>query len=129
MLHVFLAKLVSGKNLASAGVLLRTSPTGAGKRDSPPCVQVSFRRKSSTPLQPVFSIIVPTHNRLNELGNCLRALARQRFPLSQFEVIVVDDGGSLPAGELEQAFSDALKLQVISQPRSGPATARNRGAQ
>jgi glycosyltransferase involved in cell wall biosynthesis len=80
-------------------------------------------------LQPVFSIIVPTHNRPNELGNCLRALTRQRFPRHQFEVIVIDDGGTLPAGTMEQAFSDKLELQVIAQPQSGPATARNRGAQ
>ena len=35
----------------------------------------------------------------------------------------------MPDRALEKTFSGALKLRVISQPRSCPATARNRGAQ
>ena len=58
-----------------------------------------------------------------------KTVIRQRLPLSQFEGIVDDDGGSLPAGSREKAVSGALRLQPIFQPRSAPATARNRGAQ
>lgn len=68
-----------------------------------------------------FSVIVPTHNRPQQLCNCLAALARQDFPRDQFEVIVVDDGSEPPA-----AVGPGVTL--LRQPNAGPATARNAGA-
>ena len=41
-----------------------------------------------------FSIIIPTYNRLGILEKCLRALESQTYeqPITEYEVIVVDDG-------------------------------------
>ncbi len=43
---------------------------------------------------PAVSVIVPTFNRPNELRRLLTALARQEG--ASFEVVIVDDGGSIP---------------------------------
>lgn len=75
-----------------------------------------------------FSVVIPTYNRGTALRNCLDALARQQYPRDDFEVIVVNDGGSECLTELEQLFQDRLNCTVLHQPRSGPATARNYGA-
>lgn len=75
-----------------------------------------------------FSIIIPTYRRPGRLEACLRALARQDYPLQQFEVIVADDGG----GGIEKLRDFGARsfpfCTFLSQPRSGPASARNLGA-
>ena len=42
------------------------------------------------------SVVIPTYNRLPILEKCLRALERQRLaaPISDYEVVVVDDGST-----------------------------------
>ena len=45
---------------------------------------------------PSISVIIPTYNRPRQLAMCLGALEGVDFPREQFEVIVVDDGGSVP---------------------------------
>jgi GT2 family glycosyltransferase len=84
------------------------------------------------PVQPLklpVSVVIPTHNRLPVLRKCLAALAVQRYPSECMEVIVVADGCS---DGTERALEDAefpFALRVLSQPASGAAAARNRGAQ
>lgn len=77
----------------------------------------------------LFSVIISTYQRkTSHLEDTLRALAKQDFPVSQFEVIVVDDGSVRPPVGITGKFRDVLNLVFLKQPRSGPATARNRGA-
>lgn len=76
-----------------------------------------------------FSVIIPTYRRPVELKACLGALAREDYPPDQFEVIVCDDGGG-GLEELQGFCAKAFTRCVfVSQPRSGPAAARNLGAQ
>ena len=49
------------------------------------------------------------------------------YPRSDFEVIVVDDGQSVPE-ELIAPFKERLDVTVCAQAHAGPATARNNGA-
>lgn len=79
-------------------------------------------------MRPVFSVVIPTHNRREALRGCLRALTLQQFPQDSFEVIVVDDGGSQPVEDVMQGFHGQLNWRLQRQERSGPATARNLGA-
>jgi len=75
------------------------------------------------------SVIIPTHNRLPYLQKCLSGLADQQDVLERLEVIVVADGCS---DGTEAALSDALypfKTKVLTEPGSGAAAARNRGAE
>lgn len=77
---------------------------------------------------PRFSIVIPTHNRPEQLTACLRACARLDYPRDRFEVIVVDDGGEKPLDEVVASFHGTLTLTLLRQENAGPAAARNRGA-
>jgi lipopolysaccharide/colanic/teichoic acid biosynthesis glycosyltransferase/glycosyltransferase involved in cell wall biosynthesis len=74
--------------------------------------------------RPRVSVVVPAYNGAETLPLCLTALARQDFPSSEYEVIVVDDGSI----DGTVSVARAAGVQVISQPHAGPAAARNRGA-
>ncbi len=80
-------------------------------------------------MNPLFSIIVPTYSRPQALSACLRALAELDHPHEQYEVIVVDDGSSVPLQEVVAPFQRQLTLTLIRQSNAGPAAARNAGAQ
>lgn len=81
---------------------------------------------------PIISVIVPTYDRPQALGRCLRALAAQRFPRSRFEVLVCDDGSMPPVSaqhaELIAELDATMQIRVVRQENAGPAAARNRGA-
>ena len=76
---------------------------------------------------PTFSIIVPTRNRPTELSACLDTLVALDYPRSSFEIIVVDDGGELPANTIDRA-RQSVSVRLLRQPHRGPASARNLGA-
>ena len=74
------------------------------------------------------SVIIPVHNRKSELQACLWALAQQDFPLSQFEVIICDDGSTEDFSQvLAEARQRQLQISYVRQPNKGPAAARNLG--
>jgi GT2 family glycosyltransferase len=72
----------------------------------------------------MLSVIVPVYNQVEELSQCLAALAQSQY--DDFEVIVVDDNSNRPIEPLvlERGFK-YLRLAG----RGGPARARNRGAE
>ncbi|MEA5581053.1 glycosyltransferase [Nodularia harveyana UHCC-0300] len=78
--------------------------------------------------QILFSIIIPTYNRPQLLTNCLQSLANLDYPDNRFEVIVVDDGSKISLDTVVKPFQNQLNLTLISQTNTGPATARNTGA-
>jgi glycosyltransferase involved in cell wall biosynthesis len=78
--------------------------------------------------RPLFSVIVPTYGRPGQLTTCLQALAHLRYPREQFEVIVVDDGSTLPLAGVVAACQDRLDVTLLRQAHAGPAAARNTGA-
>jgi glycosyltransferase involved in cell wall biosynthesis len=76
---------------------------------------------------PLFSIIIPTYNRPRQLTECLQALAQLDYPRDRFEVVIVDDEGTALLGPIVSSFIDRLRVTLLAQPHSGPATARNLG--
>jgi len=78
--------------------------------------------------QPFFSIIIPTFNRPLPLTHCFQCLERLDYSRDRFEVIVVDDGSESPAETVVSSFCNQLNITLITQPHSGPAIARNKGA-
>jgi len=75
-----------------------------------------------------FSVIIPTFNRPQDLARCLAAIARLNYPRDEFEVLVVDDGGSVDLETLVDAHRPSIQLKMLRQPNSGPGIARNKGA-
>lgn len=77
---------------------------------------------------PTFSIIVPTYNRPLQLWRCLQALSVSKYPSDRFEVVVVDDGSTMPLEPVIAEFQAKMAIQFVTQPNKGPAAARNMGA-
>jgi glycosyltransferase involved in cell wall biosynthesis len=78
--------------------------------------------------QPFFSIIVPTYRRPRQLSACLQSLVHLKYPKNRYEVIIVDDGSEEPPEAAVAALQNRLDITLLTQPNSGPATARNTGA-
>jgi len=74
------------------------------------------------------SVIIPTYNRFHQLLKCLEALARQTFPVDQYEVVVVDDG-STDETSIVKGQSFPFQLTYCYQSNQGSAAARNQGAE
>lgn len=68
------------------------------------------------------SVIIPAYNAEKSIQECLKALNHQT--VKPLEVIVVDDGSS----DMTSDVSRKLGAKTIIQKNSGPAAARNRGA-
>lgn len=77
----------------------------------------------------LFSVIVPTYNRVDEIKELLNSLSNQTLDFSEFEVIVVDDGSTDSTEEFVIDFSTKVSFQItfIKQEHKGPGEARNLG--
>jgi glycosyltransferase involved in cell wall biosynthesis len=74
---------------------------------------------------PMFSIVVPTHNRASTLGRALRSVAAQTF--SDYEVIVVDDGSADSTPEYLKTLRGPRYRSIRNERSLGVSGARNRG--
>lgn len=74
---------------------------------------------------PFVSVIIPAYNAATTIGKCLDALQHQTYPRERYEVIVVDDGSRDATAAVVQGYG----VSYLYQRNTGPATARNRGAQ
>jgi GT2 family glycosyltransferase len=91
-----------------------------------PCIgpRASAAGAVTLPAHIPVSVVVATHDRPDDLGNCLRCLTQQVSP-RPLEVIVVDNhpiSGATPP--VAAAFPGVV---LLSEPRQGLACARNRG--
>jgi O-antigen biosynthesis protein len=69
------------------------------------------------------SVIVPTYNEEQYIGECLGTLLAQSHP--DYEVIVVDDGSTDRTIDIARSFG----VEIIQQNHRGPGVARNVGAE
>ena len=72
-----------------------------------------------------FSIIIPLYNRPQEIKELLQSLEKQLY--KNFEVIIVEDGSTIPAASIVQSFQDRLDLQYFAKENEGQGFARNYG--
>lgn len=73
-----------------------------------------------------FSIIVPVYNRPQEVEELLASLCRQT--VKDFEVVIVEDGSSVPCEEVCKRYAGLLDIHYLVKPNGGPSAARNYGA-
>jgi hypothetical protein len=73
----------------------------------------------------LFSIIIPTYNRLFSVKETLASVFAQTF--TDYEIIFVDDGSTDGTVDFVQSLDSSIK--VIRQKNRGPGAARNRGVQ
>ena len=73
----------------------------------------------------MFSVIIPTVDRLPYLRAALESVWRQTF--TDYEVIVVDDGST--DGTPAWLAEIASKIKLVSQKNAGPGAARNKAAE
>lgn len=74
-----------------------------------------------------FSLIIPVYNRPQELEELLQSLALQSK--KNFEVIVVEDGSTVPADKVVDQYKDILDIKYFTKSNSGPGQTRNFGAE
>jgi glycosyltransferase involved in cell wall biosynthesis len=73
---------------------------------------------------PLFSVIIPTYNRANFIGDTIKSIQDQQF--QDFEVIIVDDGSSDNTEEVVAEIHEP-RLRYIKIKNSERAVARNTG--
>ena len=74
-----------------------------------------------------YSLIIPVYNRPNEVDELLQSLLDQRF--KDFEVLVVEDGSSVPCTAVIEKYARLLPVCYFTKPNSGPGQTRNYGAE
>ena len=75
------------------------------------------------------SVVIPTFNRKSMLKLCLESFNKQSYPVTHFEVLVIDDGSSDGTEEFIEGYREHINFKLIyyRQKNGGPAAARNRG--
>jgi len=71
---------------------------------------------------PLISVIIPTYNRINVVGNAIKSVLNQTY--TNIELIVVDDGSTDDTQKLIATFPEAM---YIFKANGGQASARNEG--
>ena len=74
----------------------------------------------------LFSLIIPVYNRPDEIEELLQSLLLQDYKLP-FEIVVVEDGSSIPCQEIVEKFQSQLDISYYYKPNSGPGDSRNYG--
>lgn len=71
------------------------------------------------------SVIIPTYNSAVYVKNAIHSVIQQSE--SRCEIIVVDDGSSDETIRVLKHYQTEVNFQLITQPNSGPGSARNQG--
>lgn len=75
-----------------------------------------------------FSVIIPVFNRPQEIEELLESLTNQDFQ-EDFEVLIVEDGSTIPCKDVIEKFESKLNIQYYDKENSGPGESRNYGMQ
>lgn len=73
-----------------------------------------------------YSIIIPVYNRPQEIDALLESLTKQTFE-ENFEVLVIEDGSALKAGEVVSKYENLLNVKYYFKENTGAGASRNYG--
>lgn len=74
------------------------------------------------------SVVVPTFNRREMVKRTVESLFAQKFPASQYEIVVVVDGSEDGTADVLRAMKAPCRFSILEQENGGLAAARNSGA-
>lgn len=74
-----------------------------------------------------YSFVIPVYNRPDEVDELLESLTHQT--LTEFEVIIVEDGSSIPCRHMVEKYTELLPIRYYEKPNSGPGQTRNYGVE
>lgn len=74
-----------------------------------------------------YSFVIPVYNRPDEVDELLASLCTQS--VKDFEVVVVEDGSTVPCREVLQRYNGRLDLHYYEKANSGPGPTRNYGVE
>lgn len=74
-----------------------------------------------------YSFIIPVYNRPDEVDELLQSLCQQT--LKDFDVVIVEDGSSVPCEDVVKRYTDRLQVHYYNKPNSGPGQTRNYGVE
>jgi glycosyltransferase involved in cell wall biosynthesis len=75
-------------------------------------------------IRPSVSVIIPTFNRANYIGEAIQSVLDQTF--KEFEIIIVDDGSTDSTQQVVGSFHDA-RIRYLREPHRGIGASMNRG--
>jgi len=79
---------------------------------------------------PLFSVIIPTYNRANMIGQTLDSVLNQQdIARDDLEIIVVDDGSTDDSDRVLSEYERSHGVRVVRQINRGEGAARNSGLQ
>ncbi|MBL0337295.1 MAG: glycosyltransferase family 2 protein [Chitinophagaceae bacterium] len=79
---------------------------------------------------PNLSIVIPTYNRGEQLGEVIEHILKSDVNgLAFVEILIVDDGSQIPPHKFisQNIIKSPFSLRIINQDNAGPAAARNNG--
>lgn len=73
-----------------------------------------------------YSFIIPVFNRPGEIRELLQSMTALVFD-REYEIVIVEDGSTIPCDEVVAEFRDVLNISYYQKPNSGPGDSRNYG--
>ena len=74
----------------------------------------------------LFSLVIPVYIRPDEVDELLQSLSLMAFN-KDFEVVIVEDGSSVPCETVVEKYNSKLNISYYFKPNSGPGASRNFG--
>ena len=122
--NTFAAKINAHLQQDNLPPVTRLDTSGLYSSSTPHCIEERNRFFADAPFA---SVIVSTHERPEQLQQCLRSLASLHYP--KYEIIVIDNAPvtNATADLIQQTYHDVSWIHYIREDRPGASWARNRG--
>lgn len=106
----------------------KLSSKGIQSGETPPCLEA---RQAFLANAPFVSVVIPTHDRPQQVVELVHSILASEYPADRYEVIVVDNAPSGPdtAQLIWQTFGEHPQVRYTRKKRAGSSYARNSGVE